>query len=107
YDDRKIMFADLDSAVEAAEESLLHSQPLGQNGHAFWDRKVPFSELEVARNLDASERANLERLLVSRFFSPGECICRKGDPAGEIYFLAEGAVSVRLYSSPSKFQRLA
>jgi glutaminase len=106
-DDHKLMFADLDSAIEAAEESLLHNHALGKNGRAFWDVKVPFSELDVARNLDNSERVYLERLLVGKTYQSGECICRKGDPAGEIFFLTEGAVSVRLYNSGSTFQRLA
>jgi anti-anti-sigma regulatory factor len=107
HDDHKLMFADLDSAIEAAEESLLYDHDLGSDRRPFWERSVRFFELEVARPLDPSEREHLERLLKPRSFQPGRCICRKGDPAGEIYFLVKGAVSVRLYNTPSVFQRLA
>src|SRR5205085_8683576 len=51
-DDTKLMFFDLDSALEASEESLLHDKAIGENGQAPALLKLTFVELDVARDLD-------------------------------------------------------
>jgi CRP-like cAMP-binding protein/anti-anti-sigma regulatory factor len=106
-DDRKLMFSDLESALEAAEESLLRGSGLNRPSGNHHDGAIRFDDLELSQVLDAAERRDLEALLIRRSYEPGACICRKGEPAGEIYFLTRGSVSVRLYSDPQTFQRLA
>ncbi|MEI8145694.1 MAG: cyclic nucleotide-gated ion channel [Alphaproteobacteria bacterium] len=46
--------------------------------------------------LDASSVAEIMRSLKSATYEPGALICRRGDPAHSMYFVAEGEVSVEL-----------
>jgi glutaminase len=101
------MYADLDSGLEACEDSLLGGGPVGQNGHAAFATGLAVAELDVAKTLEDAELRVLERLFVRRRLDRSECICRQGDDAAEVYFLTRGEVSVRLYGGPTTFQRLA
>lgn len=106
-DDRKLMFGDLESAMEAAEESLLRGTALAQVNGSPPPQTIPFNDLEISNFIDPPERGYLETIMIRRSYDAGACICRKGDPAGEIFFLTQGTVSVRLYSDEQTFQRLA
>lgn len=96
----------LDAALEACEESLLTGRPLSA-AHPAPDGAIPLSGLEMAQGLDARSLAKLEGYLRQERFAAGQRLFAKGDEAQQIYFLSEGTVSVRLYTGPSTFQRLA
>ena len=101
------MYADLDAALEACEESLLSGNPVGHVGPPAGDVALAIKELNVAQNLNLEEVQHLKTLLAPHEFEAGHCICRKGDKADQIYFLAKGTVSVRLYRDSTSYQRLA
>ncbi len=96
----------LDAALEACEESILTGRPLSA-AHPAPDGAIPLSGLEMAQGLDARSLAKLEGYLRQERFAAGQRLFAKGDEAQQIYFLSEGTVSVRLYTGPSTFQRLA
>ncbi|HVT90376.1 MAG TPA: glutaminase A [Tepidisphaeraceae bacterium] len=101
------IFDNRDTAIEACEQSLLTGEPVGTGGNSLAPGGIDLTELDVAQDLNPAERDLLAHLLVRRTFAAGNCICRKGDPAGEIFFLTSGMVSVRLYTGPATFQKLA
>jgi voltage-gated potassium channel len=53
--------------------------------------------------LDAGSIARIMRVLKSTSYAPGAIICRKGEPAHSMYFVAEGEVEVHL---PDRHVRL-
>ncbi|HMB95654.1 MAG TPA: glutaminase A, partial [Tepidisphaeraceae bacterium] len=101
------IFADLDDALEACEVSLLSGSPVSESPRALAEEALTINELEIAQGLEACELKLLQKLLTHKQFDTDQCICKKGDPAGEIYFLTRGIVSVRLYGNASTYQRLA
>ena len=114
------IFPDLNDALEACERHILARGPSPQTAsgnspepcresRCHSPRSAPLSvvELEVAEHLDADERARLQSLLIPRRFDPGQTICRRGDVADQIFFLASGSVSVRLYRADTTYRRLA
>jgi CPA1 family monovalent cation:H+ antiporter len=52
--------------------------------------------LDLLSGLDEQQLARVERLLRPQFTVPGERILRDGDRADAVYFIASGAVEVRL-----------
>jgi glutaminase len=101
------VYVDLDSALEAVEESLLLGGPVGQTGQTALGGTLSVGELDVAEFLDPADLAYFERLLVRRRIDANQCICARGDNATDAYFLARGEVSIRIYDGPTTFQRLA
>lgn len=99
--------ADLDRALEACENSLLHGTAVGANGDSNGVPHAAFDRLEISEELTADEEAYLKARLFPHRYEAGQCICRKGDPADRIYFLSRGHVSVRLYGDERSYQRLA
>src|SRR5262249_32131622 len=92
---------DLDSAIEACEESMLTGVPVsernGSNGHD----ESSFDRLDIVDNLNSDEEAYLKTKLERHQYNAGHCICRKGEAADRIFFLSRGQVSVRLYNGSS------
>jgi glutaminase len=82
-------FADLDSALEWAEERVLAEAP-ADPGQA----PLPLAAHPICRGLDAEQVEALEKLLEPMHFAAGEAIVRRGDPADRLYILASGQVSV-------------
>ena len=58
-----VIFVDLDTALEACEDSLLRGHRVGQNGHAIVHTGLSVAQLDVARDLDAAELRYLESLM--------------------------------------------
>jgi glutaminase len=81
-------FAELDAAVERCEERLL-SRGATQGGNS-----VELTEHPVLAGLSAEAFAALRPALQSRTWLPGETICRRGDPAGDLYLVTRGDLSV-------------
>lgn len=101
------IYPSLDAALEACEESLLSGLPISAATHESSCGPIPLSRLDVAQGLDAAALAKLQGYLRQEHFPAGQCLFKKGDEAQHIYFLTGGTVSVRLYTGPSTFQRLA
>lgn len=108
-----LITADLDSALEASERSLLRGSAVGDNGKTqgdFAEENLSFAELDVIQELSPDDGRFLGKLLIRHELDPGHCLCRKGDQAHDIFFLAKGTVSARLYNNPvnrGEFLRLA
>jgi glutaminase len=125
-----VIFADLEQAIDVCERSILGGFSVHSNGKpptetsststaehvaaaavaaaaAAAAATLTVAELEVAADLDASERRRLDSLLTLKRLDAGEAICRRGDRAGHVFFLACGSVSVRLYRADGTFQPLA
>jgi glutaminase len=90
--ERLEIFPDLDRATEWCEEQLLathgaeHPPP----------PRVSLADHRLARGLDPSQLAALERVLVPLRFEAGERIFSAGDPADAGYLLLEGEVTLEL-----------
>lgn len=100
------MFASLDAALEACEESLLSGFPISVAAPSS-NGAIPLSHLEVAQGLEAKSLARFEAYIRQERFPAGHRLFAKGDEAQHIYFLSEGTVSVRLYTGENTFHRLA
>src|SRR5262249_34160098 len=82
-DEKSLMFFDLDSALEAAEDNLLFGDPVGKRKIRDNISALLFHQLDVACDLDDAERQHLQALMSQRSCDTGQCICRKGDAAAE------------------------
>jgi glutaminase len=100
---RVLSFPDLDRALEWCEDHLLAA--LGSDAPA--DRAVGLAQHDTCRGLGHTELTELGRLLDRREFHAGEVIIRKGDPAGEIYLLIRGEVSVVIDLPSGQLKRLS
>lgn len=94
-------FTDLDPALEWCEAELLRGagvSPLAV---------VTLAEHELCRGLAPAALETLATFVQSRRFEPGTTIVRQGDPAGEIYLLMSGTVSVILDLPSGERRRLS
>lgn len=96
-------FADNDLALEWCEDRVL-AATLPKRGSG---RKVQLKDYELFDGLSAAELATLRQLLKRRTYRTGEVIINAGDPAGEIFFLAAGGVSVFTPPEAETRKRLA
>jgi glutaminase len=81
-------FAELDAAIEWCEEGLL-SRETAQGRDT-----VELAEHPVLAGLSAEAFAALRPALEARTWLPGETICRRGEPAGDLYLVTRGDLSV-------------
>jgi len=95
-------FADLDSALEWAEDRLLAAPAAHERPAA-----VPLSHHAICHGLAAADLAHLEQQLEARRFGAGELIIRRGDPADAMYLLTRGLVSVTLALPDGQIKRLS
>jgi len=82
-------FADIDRAVEFAEQQLLR-----EAGLALVDTSVPIGSCSLFRGLKPSQLATVEAQLQYRCLDPGDTLFREGDPADGLYVLTRGSISV-------------
>jgi glutaminase len=100
--DRLEVFPDLDRATEWCEERLLAAHGSAPAPPP----RVSLAEHRLARGLDVSQLAALERALVPLRFEQGERIFAAGDPADAGYLLLEGEVTLEVEVDGSR-RRLA
>jgi glutaminase len=97
------VFEDLDRALEWCENRLLEAMlPARANNH-----QAPLAEFPILANFTASERDVVSEMLKQRAYKRGDTIIHAGDPAGELFLLRRGHVSVLLKRSASEDSRLA
>ncbi len=83
------------SALTGAEAGALRPPPLKLKlDPVVLIAKVPFFE-----TLSKSRQRSIAQVLRTRFVAPGEIFVRRGDVGEEMYFIASGAVRVRLPDS--------
>ncbi|MDB5874684.1 MAG: sulfate transporter [Ramlibacter sp.] len=95
-------FADVDRALEAAEDALLESLPDRSPLEA-----VPFEALDLLRDLHPDERIAVRGFLSQRQFATGETVFHQGDPGTELFVITHGRASVRLDPAGAAPMRLA
>jgi glutaminase len=84
-------FADLDSALEWCEHSVLAHEGIDD---FVPDAMVPLESQELLRNLPAESFAVVQSLLTTKVLTPGLVLFEEGDPADALYFVSAGQVSV-------------
>ncbi len=87
---------DIDAALEWCEEQLLNGISTAEL------EDVPLNEQAFCTGFSKDELLYLESLLEPLTFAKGDCICRTGEPANELYFILSGQVSVMV---PVDFRR--
>lgn len=95
--------ADVDDALEFAEERLLRAHQVVTDG-------LPSVSLEaqsLCKGFAAEELEKLEELLTDERFEPGEVICAEGEPADKVYFIRSGQVSASIRLDHKRRRRLS
>ena len=85
----RLWFADLDRALEWAEDELLAGLRVA-DVHA----EVPPERMAVLRDLDPDDLARLTRVLERHELRAGDAVFREGEEGTSMYFIARGAVSI-------------
>jgi CRP-like cAMP-binding protein/anti-anti-sigma regulatory factor len=89
---RNRMFADLDRAIEWAEDHLI----LSELGDARDRDEFPFGQLDVFAGMGEEELATLSAMLTRQVYRKGDIVFRQGDTSRELYIIAKGSASARL-----------
>jgi glutaminase len=97
------LFADLDPATEWAENVLLDERLAPHQRPA----QVELADHHLTAGLDDTRLARLDALLERRRHAAGDVIMSAGDPAGEIFLLTGGEVSVLLPLPSGARRRIA
>jgi glutaminase len=84
-----VFAADLDGALEFAEERLLE-----RHGFARVATAVTLAEIEVCDGLDRDDLEVLGKLVEPVAFAAGEVMARPGDPTVSAWFILEGFVTI-------------
>jgi glutaminase len=90
-------FADLDSALEAAEEHLLVRHGSGRTS-----RPVSLAEMELCSGLDVDDLHALADLLKPIRFRAGDEVARPGHVSSSAWFILAGSMTVRAPGPDSK-----
>lgn len=89
-------FADVDHAVEAAEQQLL-----AEAGLALGDRVIAPQDSSLFSGLDAAQSALVLTHMQPRRLAAGEALFRQDDPADGLYVLTRGSITVEAGSGPA------
>ena len=99
---RVFAHADVDRALEFAEEVLLKGRP----GEADPRQSVPFPQQPLCKSFTDAELDLLQSLLREERLSAGETILKEGDPSTRLYFLLSGRVSASIKLDHKRRHRL-
>ena len=100
---RIIMHADVDRALEYAEDNILKArQP---ENHVIME--VPLKDQLLCKDFNDGELSLLQSLLREETYNAGEIICKEGEPADKVYFLASGRVSASVKLDHKRRHRLS
>ncbi len=89
-------FADVDHAVEAAEQQLL-----ADAGLALGDSAIVPQQSSLFAGLDAAQSAAVLAHMRPRRLAAGEVLFKEGDPADGLYVLTRGSITVEAGSGPA------
>ncbi len=87
-------FPGLDQAIEWAEDQIIYRY----GGFSLLKESSHLGEQALLAELEAEEIAALAKLCTPRQFEAGQRIVAAGEPAGSVFFLETGMVSVKLPS---------
>jgi len=96
-------FADVDRALEFAEDRLLNE--IDASGKSV--EAIPLEEQPLCRHLDDAELELLRSTLDEEIYEAGELVCKEGQPADKVYFLTSGRVSASVRLDPNRRSRLS
>lgn len=85
-------FADLDMALEAAENELLQRHGLAKDAL----QRASFADSELAAGLTPEAQRILGECCTSLSLRRGEYLFHQGDPGDSLFLVAQGAVAIRL-----------
>jgi len=88
------VFADVDLALEWAEDRVLERVGAGAPTGVAWDG------VDLLERLDADDRAALVELLVTERYEAGQLIFREGEPADRLCLLVEGRATALVALDP-------
>jgi SulP family sulfate permease len=101
---RERWFADLDRALEWAEDGLLEGAAVARPQAG----ETPLSEMSLFHGLTAEELATVEPHLERIELGDGDTVCLEGDPGDRLYLIALGNVSIKVkLDSETRARRLA
>ena len=99
---RNRLFADVDRAIEWAEERLL----LSVIGDIEVGDEFPFTQFDVLAGLTPDEINIAKAVLERRSYAKGDLVFREGDDGDELFILAKGTASARLSVGEAQETRL-
>ena len=88
----KKLFADIDRAIEWAEDHVI----LAQLGGIDSEREFPFASLDAFAGMTDAEVELVKGMLSRHTFKRGEVVVREGDESRELFIIAKGTASVHL-----------
>jgi len=100
-------FAELDLALEWAEDVVLSRFRGPASGSAPDRWHVPFAEHRAMAGLDPEVVARLESVMERRQFRAGDALVRHGEPADELFVITGGRLSVWVPVGAQETRRLA
>lgn len=83
-------FADLDDALEQAEEDII-GRASGESG---LQQDIQLETSDFGLTMESDYLAVLASRMQSRVFAKGDVLCRAGDPSDRLWLLTKGSVSV-------------
>lgn len=99
---RNRLFADVDRAIEWAEDHLL----LSVIGDTEAGNEFPFTQFDVLASLTPDELNIVKAVLERRSYARGELVFREGDDGDELFVIAKGTASARLSMGEQQETRL-
>jgi SulP family sulfate permease len=88
---RERVFADVDHALEWAEDQLI-----ADAGALRADGEFPFERMDLVRGFEAHELEEFRAALEQRTYGKGDFLVQEGEDGDELYILAKGSASVHL-----------
>ena len=97
------VFEDLDRALEEVENDIIRTREPGFASSI----AVPLDQNDLLRGLSARALADLQPQLRHETYRRGDVIVRAGEPAGDVFMLIAGEVSVMFELKDGRAKRLA
>ena len=101
---RPLLFADMDAALEWAEEQVLALD----GGRILLSAEIPVGRAELFAELTAAELAQLLSMLLREDLPTGHTLFKEGDPGDRMFVITRGEVSITLaLAETARRKRLA
>ncbi len=97
------LFADIDSALDRAEDALLAS--LSESAKI--PGEVRPEDMNIVRGFTPRELEDFKEKLIRQTYKKGEAVFREGDPGKDLFLLTKGSVTVKVrLPDTDRFKRL-